>query len=66
MVNIRPGWMELEKIVGMNEAASLSGVSEDTLKRHHSDKIIRLSPRRLGMRVRDALRLKDAAAPKRT
>jgi hypothetical protein len=51
--------IELERIVPLDEAAQLSSVSEDTLKRNHRDKLVRLSPRRLGMRVRDALMLSE-------
>jgi hypothetical protein len=53
----RPSATELQRIVPLTEAERLSGLSEDTLKRHHGDKIIRLSPRRLGMRVGHALQL---------
>jgi hypothetical protein len=49
--------IELHRIAKLQEAARLSGMSIDTIKRRHADKIIRLSPRRLGMRVRDALML---------
>jgi hypothetical protein len=49
--------LELERIVSLDEAARLRGVSADTLRRHDRDKFIQLSPRRLGMRVRDALGL---------
>ena len=52
-----PDWVELQRIVDLKKASSLSGLSVDSLKRHHSDRIINLSPRRLGMRVRDALSL---------
>jgi hypothetical protein len=51
--------LALARIVTLREAAQLAGCSEDTLKRRHSAKIIRLSPRRLGMRIRDALFLAD-------
>jgi hypothetical protein len=47
--------IELQRIAPLSEAARLAGVSKDTLQRHHADKILKLSPRRLGMRVRDAL-----------
>lgn len=47
--------LELERVAPMPEASHLSGLSEDSLRRHHPDKIIDLSPRRQGMRVRDAL-----------
>jgi hypothetical protein len=45
------------RVVPIREAAQLAGVSEDTLRRRRADKIIQLSPRRQGMRVRDALML---------
>jgi hypothetical protein len=50
-------WIELQRIIPLSDAAQLSGLSIDTLKRRHRDKILALSPRRLGMRVRDALML---------
>jgi hypothetical protein len=49
--------LELERIASLDEASRLSSLSEDTLVRRHGDKIIKLSPRRSGMRVRDALML---------
>jgi hypothetical protein len=49
--------LELSRIVAMSEAERLSGLSHDTLRRRYPEKIIQLSPRRLGMRVRDALML---------
>ena len=50
--------LELEQIVGLQKVEKLSGLSSDSWKRHHPDKIIKLSPRRLGVRLRDALMLK--------
>ena len=50
--------LELEQIVSLQKAEKLSGLSTDSWKRHHSDKIIEMSPRRLGVRLRDALMLK--------
>ena len=52
---IQPTGTELYRVVDLKEASRLSGLSVDSIKRHHSDKIIDLSPRRRGMRVRDAL-----------
>jgi hypothetical protein len=52
-----PNWLELKRIVDLKEASRLSGLSVDSIKRHHSQNIMRLSPRRLGMRVGDALML---------
>jgi hypothetical protein len=49
--------LELERIVTLEEASRLSSLSEDSLRRYCGDKIIKLSTRRDGMRVRDALML---------
>jgi hypothetical protein len=50
-------WIELQRIVDLKEASRLSGLSIDTLKRRYADKILDLSDRRRGMRVKDALML---------
>jgi len=52
--------IEQNRIVLLPEAARLAGVSIDTLRRYHSDKFIRLSKQRQGMRLRDALMMKTA------
>jgi hypothetical protein len=51
--------IELQRIVTMPEAERLSSLSADTIRRHHRDKILKLSPKREGMRLRDALMLKE-------
>ena len=47
--------LELWRIASMPEAEHLSSASEDTLRREHPDKIIKISKRRDGMRVGHAL-----------
>lgn len=47
--------IKLLQIISMPEAERISGLSHDTLKRRHPEKIIKLSPRRNGMRLVDAL-----------
>jgi hypothetical protein len=54
--------LELLRVAPMPEAERLSSLSEDTIVREHSDKIVRLSKRRTGMRVIHALMLRDGAA----
>jgi hypothetical protein len=54
--------IEMARIVPLKEAARLAGCSADTLKRNHPDKIVQISDRRVGMRVRDALQLGEAKA----
>jgi hypothetical protein len=49
--------LEMNRIVPLDKAAHLRGVSQDTLVLHDGNKIVDLSPRRKGMRVKDALLL---------
>ena len=55
--------LELERIISLQDAEKISDLSPDSWKRNHPDKIIKLGPRRLGVRLRDALMLgPDTAA----
>ena len=54
-------WLELNRVASLQEASRLSGLSPDSLRRHHADRIVRLAPRRSGMRVIDALMIQQAA-----
>jgi hypothetical protein len=56
-----PEDLALKRIVALKQAAEVSSLSEDTLKRRFPDKIIKLTPRRLGMRLGDALLLNQPA-----
>ena len=47
--------LELERIIPLAEAAFLRGCSIDTLRRRFPHKIVKISPRRDGMRIRDAI-----------
>jgi hypothetical protein len=49
---------ELDKIISLAQVEEVNGLSPETIKRHHADKLIQLSPHRVGMRLRDALFLK--------
>jgi hypothetical protein len=53
----QPDWVELQRIVPLQEACRLLNVSKDTIRREFKDKIVKLSPRRYGMRLCDALKL---------
>jgi len=52
--------LELHRIVRLPEAARLCGLSEDSLRRNHASKFIRLGPRAIGMRVGHVLQLNKA------
>jgi predicted DNA-binding transcriptional regulator AlpA len=51
---------EHDRIVSLEQAAELCSLSADTIKRRYRDKLVQLSPRRVGIRVRDALMLESA------
>jgi hypothetical protein len=53
-IELRPE-LELDRIISLPQAAEMRGVSVDTLKRRNPEIIVRLSPRRVGVRVRDVL-----------
>jgi hypothetical protein len=53
----QPNWVEMQRIVPLKEACRLLNLSKDTIRREFSDKIVKLSPRRFGMRLCDALKL---------
>lgn len=54
-----PTEVQSMRIVSIRQAAELAGISTRTMQRVHADKIIRVSPGRLGMRVRDALMIAE-------
>jgi hypothetical protein len=51
----RPTWLELERVLELPEVEEITSLSVDSIKRHHKDKLVNLSPRRLGMKLRNAL-----------
>lgn len=55
MMKILPDELKFDRIISLREAEQISSLSADSWKLNHPDKIIRLSPRRVGVRLRDAL-----------
>jgi hypothetical protein len=51
----KPRWLELERVIPLPEVADITNLSRDSLDRHHRSKYVRLSPRRLGMTLKNAL-----------
>jgi hypothetical protein len=50
-------FLRLKRIALLKELEQLTGLHRDTIKRNYPDKLIRISKRRLGMRLEDALQL---------
>jgi hypothetical protein len=47
--------LELERICPMEEIEQLTNLSHDTIVKHHRDKLVRTSPRRIGMPLKHVL-----------
>jgi hypothetical protein len=52
--------LQLERMITLAEASQLTGLSVDSLRRHYAHLIRHLSPRRLGMKLRDVLEVGSA------
>jgi hypothetical protein len=52
-----------DRILTLNEASVLVGLSRDSLRRHYAHLICRLTPGRVGIRLRDALSIGRANGP---
>ena len=68
MRDIRPPtWLELESVIplaaepGVTSVASVTTLSPETTKREYPEYVIRLSPRREGMKLKHALRIAGTA-----
>jgi hypothetical protein len=53
--------LDLEKIITLTEAAAFTGLSKDSLRRHHKHLFRRLSPKRIGIKLKDALTIGEGA-----
>jgi hypothetical protein len=47
--------LELEKLITIERASEIVGISDDSFRRHYGHLIRRITPRRIGVRVRDLL-----------
>ena len=54
--------MELSRILRMPAIEELTSLSHDTIQRRFPQYIVKLSPRRKGMRLRDVLKITDGIA----
>jgi hypothetical protein len=55
--------LDLLRVISLNEAARVTGLSRWTLAKRHSGKIVRISEARIGIRMADVLAITLAAAP---
>jgi hypothetical protein len=58
-----PTWLELESVIpleaepGVTSVETVTTLSADTLQREYPELIVQLSPRRRGMKLKNALRI---------
>jgi hypothetical protein len=58
-----PTWLELEAVRQLKpDVEEITGLSSDTIKRRYPGLIIRLSARRIGMKLKNALAIADGTA----
>jgi hypothetical protein len=60
-VDLRPD-LELQRVIPLRQAGEVAGISADTIRRNYPEIIVQLSPRRVGVRLRDALAIGKPAA----
>lgn len=60
-VELRPD-IELQRVIPLRQAGEIAGISADTIRRRYPSIIVKLSPRRIGVRLCDALRIGQPAA----
>jgi hypothetical protein len=59
-----PVW-ELERVLSMAEVAKFTTLSEDTIERRYAQWIVRLSPRRRGMKLKHVLAIVGGKRPEK-
>jgi hypothetical protein len=52
-----PPEIELERVLSMPEIMRLTTLSHDTIVKHYRHRLVRISPRRIGMRLKDVLQI---------
>jgi hypothetical protein len=57
-----PTWIELQSVVRMAVAEKITSLSADNLRRNYPGLVVKLSPRRDGMRLRDVLAIANGTA----
>ena len=45
------------RVIPLRQAGEVAGISADTIRRRYPEIIVQLSPRRVGVRLRDALNI---------
>jgi hypothetical protein len=57
--NRAPTWLERESVVPLAKVEEITSLNRDTLKRRYPDRIVRLSDKRQGMKLKHALAIAE-------
>jgi hypothetical protein len=57
-----PSWIELESVQKMSVVEEITSLSGDNLRRNYPDYVVKLSPRRDGMKLKHALAIANGTA----
>ena len=57
-----PSWIELESVQRMPVVEKITSLSGDNLRRNYPEYVVKLSPRRDGMKLKHALAIADGTA----
>ena len=57
-----PSWIELESVQPMPRVEEITSLSADTIRRRYSRYVVKLSPRRDGLKLRDCLAIAAGTA----
>jgi hypothetical protein len=59
-----PSWVELESVKPMSVASEMTSLSPDAIRRNYWDLVVKLSPKRDGMKVKNILAIANGTAPR--
>ena len=57
-----PSWLELESVKKMPVVEEITSLSADNLRRNYPDYVVKLSPKRDGMKLKRALAIANGTA----
>jgi hypothetical protein len=57
--NRPPTWLELESIEPMREVEKITSLDRDTIKRRYPERVVQLSDKREGMKLKHALAITE-------
>lgn len=57
-----PSWLELESVRDLTEIEKITSLSRETIQRRYPQLVVKLSPRRRGMKLKHALAITSGSA----